>query len=540
MKTISVLALLPVMVPAFASVALGIHKTPMSADACQIEPYAWRFGATLDSLDSCCKKHGYDVADLILRSAGLSPDVTLEDFVFHLANGDGVFGLATHGSPEGFAIEVYEYTVDGQAARDTALAHYRAGGYTDDEIYPREKQGQSYHISVSPTLISNCFQSARSIVHCGACDGWMHRVSWTDAREVLAYDGITYFSTIRSEANTFWSRMNGYEGKDERFAGAAALGLTLSRAGYGNTVLSPTVEAYYPPEYTTVGEDSVNGWVAFDTAMDITIDPAWAIEGCDCILAKNERWARGDWPTGETDTLKYTVKSIYDGTGEVIVNYLAMSDGGMSLDGNQDPPGSDGVGPNADSYILEYDCDYTDPNYAARFASSWAYRQDDFVIVGWHTEAELGTSKYLIEGSEGDAWRVLGEVACGEVIAPDVYKVSVEGGHEYYRVVELDAGGRRGEFRPLRVQADEPEFVPEVVTLAPRFRDRMTSERIRDADCHASPAGIAPYPHVSDGDVPDWVFYGPDTLLAECLPAIDWFELNGLAVDTVHAPSPDY
>jgi hypothetical protein len=54
----------------------------------------------LDRLKSVGDQQGYDIEYLVETQGGLNPSVTLEDFVSHLARGDGIT-LRVHSNGEG-------------------------------------------------------------------------------------------------------------------------------------------------------------------------------------------------------------------------------------------------------------------------------------------------------------------------------------------------------------------------------------------------------------------------------------------------------
>jgi hypothetical protein len=353
---------------------------------------------------------------------------------------------------------------------------------------------------------------------------------------VLAYDDSVSFLEVLLEDQAFWRRMDGQMGKVRRnVAGALQVSIIglCGGDGSGQTVLSPTVDYVGPVEGCVIGEDSIPGRVVFDTRMDIGQVPACdVIDGNYNLLIKDEWWARGD-----ADTLRFTLKSVREGAGCMRVHgALARSSGGICLDGNQNPPGSDGEGPNGDDYIVYYDCAYTDPNYAARYGSEWAYREGYGVMVGWHVEAEIDTREYVVEGVGADGWEELSVVCQGDVVVPDVYEVGVPGGYEYYRVVEVDRRGKRGESQPLGVS----ESVPVLASRVKQGQVALAGARVQpnpikgSGHCEFTETGRRMAPGIG---VPDLVVYGPDSLVAACDPAICWLENQGVVVDTVHAPS---
>jgi hypothetical protein len=510
------------------------NQTPTSKWGWEIKPYMFDIGDAPE-MRIAAEHQGYFIATYENRFPSFSPNPSVSGVMGLYASGAGVGMISSHGSPRGHAIEVYPYTQAGEDYRDSVYTWYVDHGYAG-RVYQAYVPNEGFHISIEYNgAVDTWTNLSNAIIDNECCHGGQFN-GWNGARVWFGPPGDCPAVESMANVRELWEGLDGIRGKAKRVAGEAYLDApNLVMGGNGETTLAPAVGAYAPPENSDVDGDGVPGLTVFDTRMDICTDASNVVHGDGALSIDDERWSRG-----ERDTLKYTLRSVIGGTGCMRINENAISEGGLSLDGNQNPSGTDGVGPSRDDYLICYTCTDTDPNYAARFASSWAYRQDAVVVVGWHAEAEIGTAKYVVEGGDGDGWQTLGEVTYGDVIAPHVYVVNVEGGHEYYRVVELGATGRRSEFRPLTVHAHEPSFASEVVRLAPHFGDRITSERLRDAKCHPSAGRNAPGSSLSHDDIPDWVFYGPDSLLAECMPAVGWFELNGLAVDTVHALSPDY
>ena len=175
--------------------AYAMYQTPTSTDGCRIEPYAKAIGMTvLDSLQSVCKKHGYWIAPLVESDY---QHVTLDDFVDHLKSSTGIFGIASHGSAGGVAVEVFAE----QSARDSAYDYYLARGYDDTEIYKADAPtplGQRYHIGAMSLLISRCFGSCggtQSLVYNASCQGHIYCAAWGGAREVLDYTGAVSMRT---------------------------------------------------------------------------------------------------------------------------------------------------------------------------------------------------------------------------------------------------------------------------------------------------------------------------------------------------------
>ncbi len=501
--------------------AYAIYETPISTDGCRIEPYALGMDMTvLDSLQSVCKKQGYWIVPLIETEYD---HVTLDDFVWHLTYSTGIFGIASHGSSAGPAVEVFAE----EAQRDSAYDYYLAHGYDSFEIYKSDAatpQGRMYHIGAMSLLISRCFESNESIVYNATCHSHDYWAAWDGAREVIGYSGSPTFGQMRGDAEFFWSRLNGYEGKASRYVDGALGGLLLSHWGNGNTVLSPTVDEFYPPKDTIVGSTGIDGWIRFDTGMDTNINPEQILKADDTVFSLEDI----NWGTdGDYDIINFHIKAVGPGPGYLSVDaYSAISQGGIPLDGNRNPPGTDGVGPNGDDYGIRYDSDI-----AARYGSMWAYRDGSDVKVGWHVEAEVGTWGYEVQGFEGGTWHKLAQLKKGEAVVPSLYEITVPGGYSLYRVVEIEATGARLPAMPIEVLMEEPPIAKVAKKILPGYYQNLRLKPRQPAQCRQS-RRLTRSTHV-----PDWIFYGPDSLIAACMPAVGYLESQGLEVDTIYATS---
>lgn len=245
------------------------------------------------------------------------------------ANGDGAPGVIhvdDDNDGQGFIPE--EHPVGGK------YEIYRACA---EDVGPQDKT--SYHISVHCDAIAQWFKDAKTIVYNACCKGHAYSGKWTGARDVLAYDICP--STGDNDAQLFWGRMDGTlpaTAKGTRRPVSKALnprdGINprLKHTGAGNTVLSPKVKSHGGSP------------VVFDCKMDTTIPPQQVVTATGATLT-NVKWI-GD------DTITFTVTFT-----DIIATFTVHADKAISgnneakLDGNQNPEGTDGVGPNGDDYI---------------------------------------------------------------------------------------------------------------------------------------------------------------------------------------------
>jgi len=307
------------------------NETPLKLATVVFEPYyfAWGDDGSSDVIDAS-SLHGYSITLYQQKSAGTNPmDAQLIQF-YYICVGDnyGIIFISSHGSSSGFAVEAYEHTAAGEAARDAQYNDYINQGFTAEEIY-RASSDDGYHISVTPHALQSWFVDAKTIVYLSTCDGATFSGSW-GAREVLSYTGSVSHATAKADANTFWGHMDGtIDGGTKRPVSKAKEGTSLTHTGTGNTVLSPKVKGHGGSP------------VVFDCKMDTSIDPATVVTAPpDEAILTNWQWV-GD------DTISFYVFPL-----KPLIHFTVHADkaisgnNGAKLDGNW-------VGPNGDDYLYE-------------------------------------------------------------------------------------------------------------------------------------------------------------------------------------------
>jgi len=124
-----------------------------------------------------------------------------------------------------------------------------------------------------------------------------------------------------------------------------------------------------------------------------------------------------------------------NGTGQIHVDacWAVSAGNGSCLDGNTEPEGTDGRGPNGDDFVLEY-----------RFWDNPAALVDFFGVrdgqVIWRTDQERGTLAYRLLGSddpEGTEWQVASEEIPAQG-APEEYWVPLPTGWDYLKLQEKE------------------------------------------------------------------------------------------------------
>jgi len=531
-----ILALAVIGIPAGAQLGEA-NQTPTSKLGWEIKPYRFQLGDRPEMRISA-EHQGYAIVTYENLSSSFTPSPTVTDVKGLYGNGAGVGMINSHGSLSGQAIEVYPYTSAGKSYRDSVYDWYVNNGFAG-QVYKSSVYGEGWHISIRyGTAVSAWSNLSDAIIHNQTCYGGQFG-GWSGARVWCGpWAGCTVPDS-KANVRELWEGLDGIKGKAKRVAGQACLDApNLFMDGEDSTTLAPAVDSYYPPEGFSIGEDPVYAWVAFDSRMDIGVEAESLAYGSSGAFVEDQRWIRG-----ERDTLRFTLWSVEedDECFAALGNHVSYGDtlkseGGMALDGNLKPYGSDGEGPNRDAFGMLCDCAYHDPNFAAALGSRWAYADGGDVVVGWHTEAEWETREYVVEADGGNQWHEVGRLARGVVVAPDVYSLRVGSGYDLYRIVEIDKRGKRSSFRPMRLRDQAPPFL-EGLLNRPAQPQRFTQI---DETCYSSTPGAKPAGGLLSPVVPDWVFYGPDSLLAECGPAVDWFESKGYSVDLASATSPYY
>ncbi|MCK4548221.1 MAG: T9SS type A sorting domain-containing protein [Candidatus Eisenbacteria sp.] len=420
--------LLPLLVAATA--CLAANECPGSPEAFIFEPYGF-FSEVFSEPEAALWDQGYDIVRHIDRTCDLDPGfTTLTNFEAGLRHGYGVFCVASHGDPSGFAVEAYDTTLAGEAAADSAYWAYRNSGIWEyGEIYV----GQSHHgnaVCIADNAVASIdkgFVSDESIVYMAPCHSWELRWAWTGAREYLGYPGEPDSQLVRSEAWLFWDRMNGEHGKDMRCVAAAKSGLSISHQDLGATVLAPAVQEFAPASWIYASKDSFYCTVHFDCLMDTS----------DCVVSGDETYCYVDSVRWKNDTtLVFTVHGTgTNGTGQILIDacWATSAGNGTCLDGNTDPGGTDGHGPSGDDFVLEY-----------RFWDNPAAAIDFLEVsqgqIIWGSSQEDGTVAYRLLGSndpEGGLWQVASEEIPAQG-APAEYSAPVPAGWDYVKLQEKE------------------------------------------------------------------------------------------------------
>ncbi len=489
-------------------------ETPASNSFCLFEPFGWQMefsGSTEHTASSQC----FDVTVFRDSQESCRPTCTVEAFGQALASGAGVIFVGTHGDSGFFVIEAYENTEEGLAARNQAYEEYLSAGWLPGCIVGTS-DWYGYGIAITGFGIMSRFNDSNTIIYVAACHSCTAVYGFQGAREILCYDAAETIVQVGQDAGLFWSAMNGDICRPCRAVAVAAGPLynTLRHfQGPGSTVLSPGVCATSPADGALL-ETLEEGWIAFDTRMNTALAPRLDVQGP--ALVGEVEWVN--------DTCFVFETAPYEtGFCSICVSSSMKSAGGRGLDGNRNPPGSIARGPTGDPHCMMLYAEPDDP--ATRWGGLWAYETPGGVSVEWTTEVERESRRFDVLGFRGDHWVQLESVdARGGSGRPAFYSVDVADGTERFMISEVDARGHVCRSRPFVLESGPPPHRE----LA-RRQDEWSGEETRVAvsgGCACPGTGGARELRVESW--PHYVFYGPDSLLAEVSPVVDWWTGEGI------------
>ncbi|HOX24623.1 MAG TPA: T9SS type A sorting domain-containing protein [Candidatus Krumholzibacteria bacterium] len=268
-----------------------------------------------------------------------------------------VMFLSTHGRQAATTL-VEKYPIGGRAARDSSYAWLRTI-FPANEVIRVDYADGTYGIEVTQPFYTSYFQTRQAMAWWSHCYSSLLDLSGpAEARVQLGYDGAVSVGKCKCDERTILRRMDGQSGIPLRPLRAAAAGVNatcpdggtnLVIRGADNTTLSPAVLAEDPHGIVCT---TTPGFIQFDTALDTSVDPASAMVAlCDADLVAH-RWTGDDRidftvvPNVPDPHIAYCAKQ----------TLLASEANRSHLDGNTDPNGSDGLGPNEDNYLWFTTC----------------------------------------------------------------------------------------------------------------------------------------------------------------------------------------
>jgi len=253
------------------------------------------------------------------------------------------------------------------------MAEYRQKlGLTKDDIYgvvsmtDRIVDGKAvpqYYVGAGSSFYKKVWKSANTIVFRSECHGDGIAPGF-NAREFIAIQDQCFGTEAQQKLDTdFFGRLAGTVNNglsrpvglafNATFAGTAWV---LLGTGKGQTVLSPAVADYEPQTAVPISPTvPIVGYVKFDAPVNqvvtSVIEHIFRAEGCGAAIT-GRRWVdpytyEFSFTTAEPGPLTFTVDSTWA---------TSADDLALKLDGNQDPPNTDHVGPNHDNFVWTAEC----------------------------------------------------------------------------------------------------------------------------------------------------------------------------------------
>lgn len=420
-----------------------------------IQPYQWGLGDNGIFMRTVCQQQGNAVTNISQAfNPGLNPGVTIDSCYTGLGGNYSVLQFDSHMSQSGTAGQTYEKSPNGLVARDADLQNLWDGGYV---VYGSSSI-HGYHISIYASDIPNHYVGDNSLVLATGCDNmdWVNSTTFPNSRWRGGYSQSA--TTVPNDMLYFASRLNGAEGKARRECTAALTNLSLEGDPFNQpTVLAPVVTSFSPVPNTILNE-LTGGYVRFDCTMNTDIDADWVVEGMpvfgegDCVV-EGAQWV---WD----NEVIFDVVPIKKGRCTVAINMNAVSaDGGYNIDGNTDPYGSDGIGPNRDCYTVTLNSNVTDPNWAFGCAGAWAFNEPDGTHVLWVTDPEIGSQIFEVYGGPNRQALIATVPAEGSATTQHCYEVTIPSGYDVFEVVEQDNDPNTPDdsTRPFRLSPEPPE-----------------------------------------------------------------------------------
>ncbi len=503
-----------------ATVAQATFQTPQGNSFLQWQTYEFQFGNSGDEYYQTGIDQDYIVYEyrqVYAPEDQSSAITTLEDYACELDSGHAAHYIDAHGSSDAHAVEAYANTSAGCNARDNAYDQYISDGWYPDEIFKTQSSG-GYDIYIYATTISEFFYSQNTIVYNLTCHGHDYQsIAWPGSRCRLGYTYSVGGYEGNSESRSFWNKMNGESGKNNRNATNARSGLGLSLSGNGNTVLSPAISSYSPTQYTYLNGPT-QGSVTFDTEMSNS-NADYAIYGFNdngACLVEDAFW-------DNITTLSFTIQPYVTGNCGIYITSSAESNGNRQLDGNTNPSGSDARGPNRDSYRINYYSTYDDPNLAASFEGAWAYLDYDGVHILWITDPEINSLSFDVYGG-ANREHLLANIPASGGNLPHYYETIVHEEYDLYEVVENDKDySTEYSTRPFSLSSNPPSNINSLRSLNQRQFTR-SNEFNEYSD----------YTVTRDVEITDFVYYSSRSdFLSSIQPVIDYWQGQGRSSQTI-------
>ncbi|MDQ1420585.1 MAG: hypothetical protein QOJ52_2547 [Acidimicrobiaceae bacterium] len=339
--------------PATAQIVRPLSETPGSSNAVLFST-ASDPSADFRFVRAQLELHHYSVDEFTngngKATAANFKSVLMERRGILFAAGEGALGflaVQTLTDAAGCAQAVTGYVASGVFKAGDIVCHDRLLGIT------------------SPGL-SGAFRDSETIVYVSACDSASMQAAFANARDFVGYKSCAGNAVPTLSDRKFWGRLAGTADSGRARSTMVAAG----KHDYGSawtfhhrpktpdTVLSPSVTQILPaPGSIQRVAGSTGGRVVFDTRMDQNTPAADIVSmtGCEATIT-NPHWLT---TANGYSAVDFTLQMNSPGIAVVTIpatSARAARDFQNILDGNQDPPRSDGVGPNGDAYVWTFDC----------------------------------------------------------------------------------------------------------------------------------------------------------------------------------------
>ncbi len=328
-------------------------RTPSSNRAYAMMPVLaeWFQSCGVEPLREAASRQSYRMYEFWSKAA------TIEEFA--AASGHaGIYYACQHGNN---AFGPYE----SKAAANAEVARLRARGITG--VWAGDVDG-TWYVAGAQAFLTAHWRDAGTIVIADMCAGAHLAKAW-GAREFIGTFENVSAADIGQPLVEFWGRMDGTLDNGDNRAVVDAFRESFpqpffvhSGYGEGRTVLTPAVVKVNPPPGSIVPAfATITVRVQFDARMNPIMTPHQIMKfGGTCnprfelgASFDSGTWVDGDYAmefrvtTGPPGSLTSIVKSPFASSGD---------DLGLALDGNQEPDGTDHVGPNYDPYVFDYVC----------------------------------------------------------------------------------------------------------------------------------------------------------------------------------------
>ncbi len=391
---------------------LADNKTPTNSYAFVIKPVEFHL---LDRPETmiAMKNEGYDVEELSNISNSCSPEFGIDEILERFSYLAGAGLINSHGNETGFTGEVYNYTIPGKAARDSAYVYYIGLGY-GPYISTDYKEGVYWGIAIR---FSTPLTLAGGIFHCQTCYG--NNMVASGGGVSYGPSGSCYTSDSKENVKILWETLDGDNGVEFRPSGEAYIECpNLDINGADNITLAPAVNGFSHTSGTQIPSDGLLIEATFDTPVS-TASPATAcVEASGVLTIESASWSGNE-------KIAALVKATSPGDGYFTIIGSAIASANCPLlfvNGGND--------------------------YSVRLVSGDdpAASVSGFAVVNgaarWKVSSEYHTAEYCIEGSDepNGPWTHIATEQRGA----GCHSLQITGGDfSCYRLVELETSGKK-------------------------------------------------------------------------------------------------